>query len=711
MLIYCAQTPAQVLPKSSELFLRIDRNGDGGIDKSEAPRRMLQRFDEFDADEDGSLDEKEFVKLMGRMQIGRRLPEQQDSYWPTRTKRKWKIHEDILSVENVEGEGIWKDPLLERVATGTTPVTAWFDRQFLGDGKAFVRRSQEFSGQPRCELAKRVVETLKTISEQSYRNAESSVRQLVEEEKISSVRWHWIVNGFSCSATPEGIDALKSVPGIKKVFMGRRTPFRPVRDGLEPEFFPPMEGEESSPRQYKHPWYTRYLLADKTWNELGVSGEGTLNVVMDGNFLFSPNVTKNLYRNLKEKPDNGIDDDRNGLIDDYHGYNFDRDSAQLTSRSAGPNSPPSVLHGFMCVAKICGTGSEESQYEFGLAPSATWAGVVSTRHRESAIEWAIEQGADTLSMSFSIPRLGELRSHWRKMMEHAAFCGLCCVSGAGNSAREGSRTYAPIPVQMRVPEDIPLAVFSAAGVQRTFERTPFSSQGPVKWETEHYREGLVDKPELCAFNMDLPKLKPDGTVQPAGLNGNSFAGPMFAGSLALMLSADPDLLTWDARQILIETATDVGSEGFDHQTGHGLINCYRAVREVLRRKAVREGGDAKPYEGRVQDDVLDIAAIKKTLGRGVVIRVKKVRPDGIADKAGVKVGDILEAIDGHGFENRAGNLPRALARAKENGTDQMVFTIRRNGKIRDVDVPVPKTLLQFGFQPERQTVSIGPIFE
>lgn len=63
-------------------------------------------------------------------------------------------------------------------------------------------------------------------------------------------------------------------------------------------------------------------MAEKVWRELKVSGQGTLNVVMDFQFIFSPSVTANLYRNPNEIPGNDNDDDGNGLIDDYHGFNF-----------------------------------------------------------------------------------------------------------------------------------------------------------------------------------------------------------------------------------------------------------------------------------------------------------------------------------------------------------------------------------------------------
>lgn len=179
--------------------------------------------------------------------------------------------------------------------------------------------------------------------------------------------------------------------------------------------------------------------------------------------------------------------------------------------------------------------------------------------------------------------MGEYRSHWRKIFEHGAFCGVHFVSGAGNFAQKGP-SFAPVPVQMRTPEDIPQVVFAAAGVKRDLSRTPFSSQGPVEWKLEHYRDGTVDKPEVCAFNFRLPQLLPNGKIVDERASGNSFAGPMFCGTIALMLSANPDLKPWQVREIIIDTARDVGPEGFDHQTGHGLIDAFAAVQRAMASK-------------------------------------------------------------------------------------------------------------------------------
>ncbi len=50
-----------------------------------------------------------------------------------------------------------------------------------------------------------------------------------------------------------------------------------------------------------------------------------------------------------------------------------------------------------------------------------------------AMQYAIEQAGDVLSMSFSIPNLGHGRGLWRTMAEHASAAGLVLVSGSGNS--------------------------------------------------------------------------------------------------------------------------------------------------------------------------------------------------------------------------------------------------------------------------------------
>ncbi|MFP6904280.1 MAG: S8 family serine peptidase [Verrucomicrobiota bacterium] len=577
-----------------------------------------------------------------------------------------------LSVESLAGDAPWVSPGLPESGNASLLAKVWFDRQFLGDGTAYRRRAKEFSTIRRRALREQVVAALKASSKASHAAAEARLDTLLGEGTLRDLERHWIVNGFTCTTTVAGIEALKAVPGVQKIFVSprRKRPDRKAdnRGSIPRELAPP--GDPLDPEHCKIPWYIRSLLVDKVWSEWGITGKGTLNIIQDNNFLYPPHLSQTVYRAPSELPGNGKDDDGNGLIDDCYGYNFDRSAAQLSVGSGPPGSPAS-LHGTMCAAIICGAGTRDSPYRFGLAPGSAWAGVIANARLESAVEWAIEHGADTYSMSFSIPRLGELRSHWRKIMEHGSFCGVFFVSGAGNFAETES-----VPVQMRTPEDIPEVVFAAAGVQRDLSRTPFSSKGPVAWMTEHYREGRVQKPEVCAFNSMLPLLQTDGSVVPAALNGNSFAGPMFCGTIALMLSADPDLLPWDLKKIITSTATDVGPAGLDDETGHGLINAYRAVKEVLRRRALREGRDPARFTGRCAGDELDVAALKKELGTRY-LALNRIQPGGAAEKAGLRTGDILREVNGTKIDRMAGFI-KVL---RENRGRPSEWLIERDGDV------------------------------
>jgi len=593
-----------------------------------------------------------------------------------RTVRIEPAADGLLATEKLGGEGVWVDPLfdVQNKRVQKIQLAVWFDEQFLGDGAAYQRRAKELADSRRRELRIGVMKTLKALSDRSYEAAEGDLDKLIEGDTIADFERHWIINGFSCSIAPEGLDKLKAVKGVKKIFVAHRGGGGAARRRGESTVFEQVKRQEFDPSRYKHPWYIRYLQADKVWRDFGVTGEGTLNVVHDFNFVYSDNVSYNLYRNPNETPGNEKDDDGNGLVDDYHGFNFDRGSAVLTTVPLPAKAvQPQAMHGYMCAAIICGSGVEGKPYEFGIAPEGKWTGVIAATKLEAAIEWAIEQGADTYSMSFSIPGLAEYRSHWRKVMEHGSMCGIYFVSGAGNFAQNQ-----PVPVQMRTPEDIPEVVFAAAGVQRNFSRTPFSSTGPVKWQTEHYQDGMVQKPEVCAFNMGLPLLLRDGNALPVGLNGNSFAGPMFCGSIALMVSADPDLLPWDLKTIITKTATDVAAKGTDDETGHGLINCYRAVKEVMRRKAVREGKDSKKYEGREDGDEVDIAALKKKLG-ATRLAVGRVQSGGQAAKSGIKVGDVVISYNGIKITKQQ-DMQAAKRKATEAKLESIPMVIERNGE-------------------------------
>ena len=63
--------------------------------------------------------------------------------------------------------------------------------------------------------------------------------------------------------------------------------------------------------------------------------------------------------------------------------------------------------------------------------------------------------------------------------------------------------------------------------------------------------------------------------------GTSAATPHVTGVASLVWSANPNLTAAEVKEILSETAYDLGKEGYDLEYGHGLVNADAAVRRAI----------------------------------------------------------------------------------------------------------------------------------
>jgi len=113
----------------------------------------------------------------------------------------------LISGESLDGKGVWIDPALKKESSRSVRVVVWFDRQFLGDGKAYLRRAKELRGIGRRELRTRTIASLKKLSADSHQEAKGDLDKLLKNGTIRNIKPHWIVNGFSCSTTAKGVKA------------------------------------------------------------------------------------------------------------------------------------------------------------------------------------------------------------------------------------------------------------------------------------------------------------------------------------------------------------------------------------------------------------------------------------------------------------------------------------------------------------------------
>ncbi|MFA5032689.1 MAG: S8/S53 family peptidase [bacterium] len=81
--------------------------------------------------------------------------------------------------------------------------------------------------------------------------------------------------------------------------------------------------------------------------------------------------------------------------------------------------------------------------------------------------------------------------------------------------------------------------------------------------------------KFVAPGIGIASYFPDGSINQ--LSGTSMACPQVAGGAALVWSANPSLTNAEVRDILIATATDLGTTGWDKYYGHGKPNLQKAV--------------------------------------------------------------------------------------------------------------------------------------
>jgi subtilisin family serine protease len=167
------------------------------------------------------------------------------------------------------------------------------------------------------------------------------------------------------------------------------------------------------------------------------------------------------------------------------------------------------------------------------------------------------------------------------MSDHAVAAGLLLVGGAGNF-----RVSHPIPVQHQSPKDVP-SVISVGGIDTLRVLRPFSSMGPAEWSSVALYgdyplpEGIM-KPDLVAFpgeGFPVLGVEDQGYIDTDSvrIRGNSFSGPQVADIAALIFAEHPGMSVWRVREIIEETARDLGEPGKDNMFGYGLADAYAAV--------------------------------------------------------------------------------------------------------------------------------------
>lgn len=211
---------------------------------------------------------------------------------------------------------------------------------------------------------------------------------------------------------------------------------------------------------------------------------------------------------------------------------------------------------------------------------------------------AVDRGARVLNVSFEgISGSATVRAAAAYVSER----GGVVVASAGNCGCDESLPETP-------------DILSVAGTDPEDRLADFSSRG-----------AHVD---LCAPAVDILTTGADGSY--ASASGTSFASPLVAGVVALMLSVNPDLDAFDVGALLADGALDLGVGGWDEAFGYGRVDALAALENA----AAASGSGAEiivtPAPGETpaptpSDATAPIVAIESPAAAGVFSKPVKIR--------------------------------------------------------------------------------------
>ena len=451
---------------------------------------------------------------------------------------------------------------------GPSEACVLLKRQLLEGPGAFDAFIKEHDSMSRPELRKRVTERLRALRDASRGELEPFFKA---HPDLEVGEWLSVVNAFQAKGTKEELDLLAKEAAVKLVLpagapVGLFRKLKRSEATAEKETMPAVQEAPLDLKDLEVPWNLKDIGAEKCWTELGITGKGIVYAVIDPSPLcYTTAALKNaMWVNEREKPGNGVDDDGNGFVDDVHGWFFPKDRGDLLTNGQS--------HMLLCAGIIA--GREADGMITGVAPRAKLMALsVDPGGYFSALQYALDHGADVVSMSFNF-RASEpppdVRRLWVHVQEQAICAGMVLAGGAGNDGANGIGS----------PKDVP-GLIVTSGVKKNLACPPYSSRGPMK-----NADGVeIKKPDFCAFPEGYPMLGPTGVMRKNQIQGNSFSGPHAAAIAGLILEANPDMNPWQVKQLMCDTARDLMEPGWDGATGYGLLDAFAAVKKAQESRA------------------------------------------------------------------------------------------------------------------------------
>jgi len=337
--------------------------------------------------------------------------------------------------------------------------------------------------------------------------------------------------------------------------------------------------------EYSKQWYLEQISAPEAWSYTKGSSDVVIAVMDSGVDTDHPDLKNNLWINPGEIPGDGIDNDGNGYADDYNGWDFVNDLGDPNPKISSGFSYIGVNHGTMVssIASAVGGNSEGItgvSWNSKVMPLRVFdnKGFGDSRDVERAIDYAIDNGADILNMSFT----GfESTSSLVEAVKRAYNSGLLVIVAAGNTEKETKGFDLDIEPVYPVCFDQGLEnmIIGVSGTDTLDQKARFSNYGSqcidisapaTKFFAAQYYDSTYDLVDYYNGYWD----------------GTSVATPLVSGTAALIKSINKSFTNKEIRDIILENtdSIDAINSSYKGKLGTGRLNVEKAVLAALKKE-------------------------------------------------------------------------------------------------------------------------------
>jgi len=344
---------------------------------------------------------------------------------------------------------------------------------------------------------------------------------------------------------------------------------------------------------YDKQWYLDKIKAPQAWDFTKGGDEDVIIAILDtGVDIDHPDLRNNIWVNKDEIKGDGIDNDKNGYIDDINGWDFVDDISDPNPKFNEEYTTSGIHHGTL-VAGIAAAQGDNGEGVAGLAWKNTIMplrvlnskGSGSVEDVINAINYAVDNGAKVINLSF----VGTDKSYFlKKTLKQAWQKGVVIVAAAGNE-RGGE------PIDLDQQPNYPICldegddnfIIGVAAVDSVDKKASFSDYG----------ENCVDvsAPGSHIYGVLAQNSKKEEFQDYYGgfWSGTSIGAPLVSGLAGLLYSVNPLFENTSVYDLIIEQSDNIDliNEGFEGELGAGRINAYNSLKYAYDQIKVLSGGN------------------------------------------------------------------------------------------------------------------------